>query len=185
MHEDIERWDRKYARRTGESLFEPDTVLMQQPLANAGLALDVGCGRGANTHYLASLGYDAIGLDCSFEALRQSKSTGDNSTAHFAVVDLDGYAIPVARFDLIVVVKYLNRSLVSSIRAAIKPGGLLFYRTFNRRHLQRHARFNADYVLAPGELLRCFDGFEIINQLDSAEDSLSYLFARRPLATGV
>ena len=73
MREDVARWNLKYGALTLEK--EPDTTLIsvRQKLRAEGLAIDVACGGGANTHFISDCGYEVVGLDCSFEALRKAK----------------------------------------------------------------------------------------------------------------
>ena len=181
MRADLDRWNRKYRGQREAALPDVDEVLTELVTSGAGLALDLACGRGANAVYLAEIGYTVVGIDGSSEALRQARTRLAAQPVNFVVADLDRYPLPAAVFDLVVVVKYLNRPLLGAIGAAVKPGGLLFYRTFNRGHLQRAPRFNPDYVLKPGELEHHFAGFEFVDSHDQPESApLSHVLCRRP-----
>ena len=180
MQTDVDRWERKYASRVADSAPAPDDVLLEHVRDGQGLALDLACGLGANTRYLGSIGYHCIGLDCSFSALRYARRLSPSPQVHFAVVDLDRFPLPQECFDLVVVTRYLNRRLIDSIKAAARPGGLVFYRTFNTRHLHGAPKFNPDFVLRAGELDRWFEDFETI-ATGGDDENQSYVLARRPM----
>jgi SAM-dependent methyltransferase len=81
-------------------------------------------------------------------------------------------------FDLIVVVRYLERALFPWIASALAPGGRLFYLTFNRGRLASRPGFNPDYLLADGELQAAFPGLQRLAGEEGEESS--WLIARRP-----
>jgi hypothetical protein len=87
----------------------------------------------------------------------------------------------VSAFDVIVVMRYLNRSISSDICAALRPGGVLFFETFNVNFLSEKPGFPRDYLLAPGEARSLFATLECLASNDgpTLQDSLSYLVGRR------
>lgn len=178
-------WDRKYAGANPNPDFLPDPILAAHAhvFDRAGVALDVACGVGHNALFLATLGYEVIALDASIRGLSYGRDEARRRRlpVRFAVVDLDRYAPPRAYFDLVIVVKYLNRPLISLLIDALKPGGLIFYRTFNRNNLTAAPSFNPDYVLAPGEFRRHFADFELIatNDTPDALDHETYWIGRK------
>lgn len=186
MQSDIARWNRKYRDAGKTPLPEPDPVLRdhQSLLGGSGWALDAACGRGHNTAFLAGLGYRAVGVDASIEGLRlaQQALAARRVRAYLIAADLDRFVLPPERFELIVVIKYLNRPLITGLKRALRSGGLLFYRSFNLNHLEQMPSFNADYVLQPGELTTWFDDFELLasNDVAPGTESLSFALARKP-----
>src|SRR5207237_6862524 len=95
--------------------------------------------------------------------------------------DLTRGALPAARFDLIVVTRYLQRDLFPSLRAALTPGGVMLYETFTiaQRDLGRGPT-SPDHLLGRGELRRRFEGLEILfDEEVSAPDAVARLAARR------
>ena len=184
MRDDIERWNRKYAKARASPRSPPDEVLVElsPELKGEGWALDIACGRGANTAFLSTLGYQSLGVDCSEEGLKQARERPQESSIHYVVADLDEFVFPKRYFDLVVVVKFLDRKLIEPMVRALKPAGLIFYRTFNVNHLKHAPSFNPRFVLARGELLDLFTDLDIhlTNDSDNVTESLSYVLARRP-----
>ncbi|MCU1382569.1 MAG: Methyltransferase type 12, partial [Acidobacteria bacterium] len=85
-----------------------------------------------------------------------------------------------ARFDLVVVSRYLQRDLFADLQASIVPGGAVIYETFtiNQRALGRPPA-SADHLLEPDELRRRFDGFEVLFYEEVTDpDALARLVAR-------
>lgn len=70
-----------------------------QRLSGTGLALDYGCGRGSTTSRLARLGYEAIGIDLSDEAIRQAR--GREPDAEFRVMNAEALEFEDDSFDLV------------------------------------------------------------------------------------
>jgi hypothetical protein len=93
-----------------------------------------------------------------------------------------------SRFDLIVVTHFLDRSLAPAIAAALRPGGLLYYQTFNREPVSARGPSNPAYRLAPNELLDLFRGLVVRVYRDEGRTGdtsqglrdLAQLIAQRP-----
>jgi hypothetical protein len=102
--------------------------------------------------------------------------------ALFAQVDLDRFRPPAGRFDAVLVARFLKRRLLRPLGNALKPGGLLIYRTLNWRRALADPDTPPQYLLAPGELLRAFAGLEPL--VHAEEGEMSYLVARKPLDKG-
>ncbi|MBM3301746.1 MAG: hypothetical protein FJY85_17570 [Deltaproteobacteria bacterium] len=85
------------------------------------------------------------------------------------------------RYDLVVVFYFYSPSVVPSIKAALKRGGLLFYCTYNWRHTSVRPEFNKAYLVQPGGLMSHFLDLEILLNESEAGDhgNVSRLIARK------
>jgi tellurite methyltransferase len=186
---DRERWDRKYAAGEGPAHFEPKRFLTEhRHLLTGGRALDVACGFGGTALYLASLGYQVDAVDVSSFGLARAQAEAARRNLHinFVQVDLARWSVPFLRYDLIVVLNYLNRDLMPRLVAALRPGGLIFQAARNTRYLSARPDFDPAYLLELGELVRfaAKNGLEILHCADGTpeEAHASQLIALRPNA---
>ncbi len=180
MRSDIDRWNRKYAGGAGsvDPAGEPELAVAASALPGRGLALELACGRGANALYLARLGYEVIAVDCAINGLGACNRTARRLglPVYPVVMDLERAVLPPGRFRLVCVVRYLNRGLFPALAEALAPGGILFYKTFNGRHLEDRRGFNPGYVLEDGELERAFSALERLAGDESG--TTSWILAR-------
>lgn len=146
-------------------------------------ALDVAMGRGRHALALAELGWRVFGVDVSVDAVRSAKA---HAAARGLIVrawcaDLTMAPLPRARFDLLVVTRYLQRDLFDSIRGAVVPNGIVVYETFTVQQRALGAGpTSPDHLLEPGELRARFDGFEILSYEEvTAPEAVARLVARK------
>ncbi len=163
---DAKRWDDRYRGPEGgtpvtcQALHDYRHLLPPQ-----GRALDLACGRGGNALLLARHGLESHGWDCSPVALEQlaAEARRQGVTMHTKQRDVVTTPPPAESFDVIVVSRFLHRSLCPAIAAALRPGGLLFYQTFTRKRSDPECGpRNPDYLLECNELLRLFAGLEVV-----------------------
>jgi SAM-dependent methyltransferase len=114
--------------------------------------LDLACGSGRHTRWLASLGYAVEAVDRDAAALAGLQSIAGISTRH---ADLEGAAWPYVgeRFAGIVVCNYLHRPLLPRLLAALDDDGVLIYETFMIGNERFGRPANPNFLLRPGELL--------------------------------
>ena len=183
MLTNTERWNKKYIRTREIGPSRPDPVLesLGSHFTGHGWAFDLACGRGANTGFLAARGYQALGIDCSWEALNQAHGFYQDRTTHWLVADLDRFFFPEHFFAAVVIVRFLERNLIRAIVISLAPGGMLFHRTFNENHLKNAPAFNPRFTLAHGELLSLYRNLHIVDTNDGTNDGtpLSYILAKR------
>ena len=183
---DIVKWDGRYRDSTACGRIEPDPELQGacSMIPAGGAALDLACGLGKNALYLALQGCSVTAVDGSIEALRKleaaAREFGLEQRVHGIQADLDDYSLPEKAFDLVLVVRYLNRALFADIQGALKPGGLLVYKTFNRNILLQRPGFNPDYTIETAELVNAFPGLEIISDKPSEDSEYAFMIGRRP-----
>ena len=166
---------------------EPDEELDTHAalIPTKGRALDLACGLGKNTLFLAKHGLDVDAIDGSVEALNRLQAFAQacelDEKIRLHQVDLDDYTLPESAYDLVLVVRYLNRDLLPGIASALKPGGMLIYKTFNRNILKQRPGFNPAYTIETRELIDVFSMLEVITdnrQLESSE--YAFMIARQP-----
>lgn len=165
----------------------PSPFVIEFIAAHAGRgrsALDVAMGRGRHALPLARAGFAVFGVDVNADAvgaaMRAARRAGVPLRAWCA--DLTRYPLPVARFDVVVVTRYLQRDLFPAIGDAVVPDGVIVYETFTtaQRALGSGPK-SAEHLLEPGELRRAFDRFEIrfYEETVSASEAVARLIARR------
>jgi len=180
---DREKWETRY-RRGLEEISGPDLLLQDhRDLLTSGRALDLASGYGASSMFAARAGYVVHAVDISFTALYGLKREAQrrNLAIHCIVTDLDYFPFPKNFYDLVMVFFFFSVPLMTSIRECLKPGGLIFYATFNHRHTSVRPEFNPAYLVPRGGLATYFRQFEVL--LDEPEGgsdkNISRLIARR------
>jgi SAM-dependent methyltransferase len=193
-----ERWNRRYAETGVRPFLDPPSqwLVDNRALLNArstGLALDVACGGGRNSAFLAQLGFEVEALDVSDHAI--SEVNAAVAEHRLAVrprrVDLENEQLPVGVYDVIVQFNYLQRDLFDSLARALTPGGLLLAETRLRAEpLAGEEPFNPRFALETGELRAAFGQLEIVRYWEgpvpqsSRPRSVARLAARRPVTDG-
>ncbi len=158
------KWDRIY--RTNSSEIVAMGVLSSHRflLPKSGQALDLACGLGANALLLAEQGLDVQAWDISPVALAALRDRATlhrlSVTTHQADITPDKFKNDY--FDVIVISRFLDRTLCNAIMTALKPKGLLFYQTFTRAKFDSQGPNNPDYVLDGNELLRLFAPLKLV-----------------------
>lgn len=180
---DRDRWDEKWGSRSGEP-YEPHPVLTKhrELLDGKGDALDLACGRGQNALWLAGLGYRVVGVDISRVALKSAtadaRRLGLSQQTLFELTDIDSYSLPVGSYDLLCVIRFLDRRLFSAIKASLKQGGLIVYATRHIGVLQDHPGLNRDYLLERDELLEQFAEWPVLHYLEGPVEA--EIIAQKP-----
>ena len=122
-------------------------------------------GRGRHAIALARAGFQVFGVDARLDAVRDATLRGKAAgvRVHAWCADLTQHPLPLSRFDVVVVTRYLQRNLFPALKAAVRPGGVVLYETFTTaQRALGSGPTSPDHLLEPGELRRAFDGFEVL-----------------------
>jgi SAM-dependent methyltransferase len=117
-----------------------------------GTVLDLACGFGRHSRYLAALGLEVTAVDRDPEAIASLQAM-PNVIAAVGDLESGAWPYPDRRFNGIVVTNYLWRPLLPNILGALDPGGVLLYETFAIGNEKFGKPSNPDFLLRPGELL--------------------------------
>jgi SAM-dependent methyltransferase len=126
-----EDWDRRYAAVENLWAAKPNRFLVAEVAElPPGRALDLACGEGQNAIWLASLGWDVVGVDYSEVAISKARARAerDGVAADFLTADLVSYEPEPAAFDLVLIL-YLHipagerRAVLERAAAGLAPGG--------------------------------------------------------------
>jgi len=164
LKRDREKWDQRYSEEQGPP-FSPDPWLVEHAnLLESGRCLDLACGRGGNSLFVAERGYSVHAIDISLAALLelQNEANRRNLDVQSIVMDLDYCSLPVESYDLVLVFYFFDPRLMDAIRACLKPRGLIIYATYNHRHTSVRPGFNPAYLVPPSGLVPYFPDFEIL-----------------------
>ena len=98
-------------------------------LASNKIALDLACGMGRNSIYLAKKGYKVISVDINSMSL--SKFYQNNVyKIQSDIENLGRWPFKNNIFDIVIVTNFLNRLIFENIESVIKQNGYLVYETF-------------------------------------------------------
>lgn len=139
-------WDARYG--APEYIFgtEPNLFLAgQAALFRPGQrALDIACGEGRNSVWLAQRGCDVLGIDVSPLALKKARSLAENAevNAEFRHADVRAWRWAPASFDVVVCIFIQfaapseRSGLFMGIETALKPGGLLVLQGYTPKQVE-------------------------------------------------
>jgi tellurite methyltransferase len=188
---DRARWEERYRDGDWADIDEPATILQDAEawLEPPGLALDVACGAGRNSLFLARHGFTVVAVDISWEGLQRltHRARREALQVHPIHADLERFTCPPDAFDLIVNSRFLLRSLFPTFRSSLRPGGLLLIETYNVDEIEvLGGDIRREYALERGELTRQFADLRILRYEEGVferregERGLARLIARKP-----
>ena len=157
--EDRRRWDERYASQRPVSVGAAEAPRILTDYAEifptAGQALDLACGQGLGSVWLARRGMEVLGLDISPVAISQARDlarrSGVDDRCRFDVVDLDAGLPTGSPVDVILCHKFRDRRLDRAIVERLAPGGLLAIAV-----LSEVDATPGPFRAAPGELRAAF-----------------------------
>ena len=151
--QDKEKWDKKHIEAPIPT--EPIALITDYArLAPGKQALDIACGMGRHSKYLASQGFHVDALDISTTAIDSLQGIENISAKE---VDFDTYQLETGKYDLIVCTYFLMRSLFPQIEKALKEGGIFIYETYLYHPDNDRSTANRTFLLEEGELEATFD----------------------------
>jgi tellurite methyltransferase len=192
------RWNRKY-RETPGAFVTPDPFLLRafseyiRPLfPSGGSAVDLAGGAGRHAIWLARQSgektpWDVTLIDISEAGVELAKQNAGTvaSSIRFVVHDLTHFKASQTdfekQFDIVLAFFYLERNIFPEIVKALRPAGLLIYKTLTSAQAQ-HAGGpkNPEYLLRPGELPQLATGLRILHyQEEIAARATAELVARK------
>jgi SAM-dependent methyltransferase len=176
----IEQWNERYRAR--EQLFTEPSPLVAgfSRKLGPGLALDLACGPGRNSLYLAAQGWRVTAVDGSplaIEILRE-RALERKLEIESAVADLESneFDIESGSNDLICDCYYLQRSLIPKMKLGVRPGGIIVAIV----HLAEADQPQGTPTRArPGELRDIFEGWKILHEYEGKSREACH---QRPVA---
>ena len=150
-----------------------DWIERERPLGGL-QGIDVACGTGRDSVYMALRGLIVTAIDVLPDALERADDLARRSGVKLTTVvhDLErGHSLPPnPPANVLTVFRYLHRPLFPALAAAVDPGGFVIYETFHERNRQTGQRpQNPGHLLTTGELPTHFPHFEILIARDATE----------------
>ncbi|WP_411968978.1 class I SAM-dependent methyltransferase [Haloferax sp. YSSS75] len=172
----MDKWDERFSE--GEYPTDPDPSPVLQAYVDTfpeGRALDVAAGTGRNALFLAAEGYDVDALDQSWAGLdiieERADETNVSERVETILADATEYDFPEETYDVITISFFRTLDQLGNIKAALKPGGVLFY----QHHLQSSPPATVGpstnrYRFQSNELLRSCLDLTILYYEESTEE---------------
>ena len=156
---DRARWDERYSDGGYAARDWPTALLAEwEPRLPRGRALDVACGAGRNSLFLAAAGRAVDAVDISPVGLARAREKALDRSLSIewieADLDLEPPPLPAGPYALVVLVRFVKPSLLPQLFARLAPGGVLLC----EEHVESTADVigprTAQYRLRENELLR-------------------------------
>ncbi len=193
MEADVRRWNERYTSTATVTARAPEVLERWPELAtlvpSTGRSLDLACGAGGVTLWLARRGLAVCSLDVSDVAIALLEQAvagaglAERVTAH--VVDLDdGLPAGLDELDLVVCQRFRDPALYADLVTALRPGGVALVTVLSTvgrtEGGARSGRDGGTHRAAPGELSGAFGSDARCDVLRHEEgDGLAHAVVRR------
>ncbi len=160
-------WDKRYSSSTVSSTYDDWLEPWRPLLGTGGMVLDLGCGRGYDTQYLISNGYQVVAVDFSKTVLSMVRQ--NVGQARIVQVDVrHGLPFLAQQFQIVIANLSLHYfpwkqtcSIVEQVRNCLRPQGKLLTR-FNSINdvnfgARGHREAEKNYFEVNGEMKRFFN----------------------------
>lgn len=167
--QDKQKWDAKYLKKS-ELLRPREASVNIKKFVERSVgakALDLACGAGRNTIYLAKQGYEVDALDIAAVALEalaaEALSEDVQELVNAQLSDLDSFVPVPETYELIVMMNFLDRALLERVKEGLKVGGLFIVETYMDDLINEKKDSNVDNLLKKEELKTLFDeGYDVL-----------------------
>jgi 2-polyprenyl-3-methyl-5-hydroxy-6-metoxy-1,4-benzoquinol methylase len=152
---DAARWEARYQAGSANYAAQPSAfVLDWLPRLPHGRALDVACGLGATAIALAEAGFEVTAVDIAPTALARAREQAARLgvSVDWQCADVSDLRLPMAHYDLIVNIHFVNRDLVAQFADALRPGGHVLFEQHLRWPTPVAGPGSDHFRLRPGEL---------------------------------
>lgn len=171
--EDKIKWNKKY--NENEKLLKrksPSKKLLKAIEYTKGeKALEIACGTGRNSIYLAQNGFNVDAYDISNIAIDFLNKQNIKNLNTF-VEDLENFTPKTNYYDFIVQTNYLDRTIIPNLKVALKKEGILYIETYMDSEINQKQPSNKSFLLQKDELKTFFDkNFEIIEYTEFLNSS--------------
>ena len=156
-------WDERYSSGKYSST-EPHKLVREIVMKlKPGRALDLACGAGRNSIFLAENGWDVTAVDNSAAGVEIARSRAEEKglKIDFIVADLETseFAIEPGAYDLICDLYYLQRDLFPKMKNGVRSGGVII----STIHIHGDGEEPGRFDLREGELREFFSDMEILH----------------------
>lgn len=176
MQQDRERWDARYDGQRPATAAPPDAIAGRSDIdtliPSTGRAIDIACGSGAQTLWLAERGLEVVALDVSPVALdllrAAAAASGYAHRIEGRLSDLDdGLPDDLRDVDVIVCQRFRGTGLYSQIVDRLRPGGVAVVTVLSAVGLDGAP---GPFHASAGELIDAFsrDDVEIVEHTEAA-----------------
>jgi tellurite methyltransferase len=179
------KWNDKHKERLNSSEQSAPNARLKAllPYLTGSSALDFACGLGANSLFLAELGYEVQALDISDVAIHYIKDEARKQElpVRASVGDLTDWGIlnlKESSFDLVVITYYLDRSSFPFLKSIIKEDGYLFMETFSASPRNENRGVSDQYKLRSSELLSVFGDLQVLYYEENVQEGRQTVFVR-------
>jgi tellurite methyltransferase len=177
------KWNHKHKERL-QQLTEPEPNARLESLSDyltGGTALDLACGVGGNSLFLARNNYKVQAIDISEVAIDyiEIQAVKHNLSIQTQVSDLTNFNLNKKSFDLVVITYYLDRSLFPIVKKHIKEGGYFFMETFYQSPQTENQGVSTQYKLKPKELLSEFGDWKVLFFEDNEQEGWQTIFCQK------
>lgn len=164
-------WNERYAREEFVYGTEPNTFLVEQAGLLQGPILSLAEGEGRNAVFLASRGFDVLGVDASPVGLEKAQNLAATRgvVIRTEVADLANYSPAEQTYGAVVSIfahlpSALRQRLYPLVARSLKPGGVIVLEAYSKSQLARDTGGpkDADMLLACADLEHAFPGCEMV-----------------------
>lgn len=166
------RWDQRYAAKDLVWSAGPNETFAREVAGLApGCALDVGCGEGRNSLWLAEQGWQVTGIDFSAVAISKAQRLAEHRgvNVHWLAQDVSATPLPSDSFDMVAVL-FLHtdaverRRWLGNVTQALKSGGTFVYIGHDPSNIEQGVGGPQDPRFLPSaeELCEALVDFEVL-----------------------
>jgi tellurite methyltransferase len=164
MEQDRDKWNSRYESEEfflgpHSSRFLAGHIAGVEAMLPGRKALDIACGEGRNSIFLAGRGYEVTGIDIADRGLAKAAHRAQKEGFEIVFIRQDLEITPLSgQWDLIINFNFLLRDLIPQEIEVLSPGGVIMFETLldTPRLPEGH---NPDFFLQPGELASIFARF--------------------------